>query len=78
MKIFRAFGPTLGKSKLSKKIISSLNNYVENSHMSKKNDYSSKLASQIKSEIKISHSFVEKNLSKELIKILKTILKNQM
>jgi hypothetical protein len=55
MKTFRAFGPTLGKSKLSKKIISSLNNYVEKSHVSKKNDYSSKLASQIKSEINISN-----------------------
>ena len=74
MKTFRAFGPTLGKSKLSKKIITSLNNYVENSHISKKNDYSSKLASQIKSEIKIPHSFVKKNLSKELIKNIKNYL----
>ena len=75
MKTFRPFGPTIGKSKLSKKIIISLNNYVEKSHISKKNDYSSKLASQIKSEIKISHSFVEKNLSKELIKNIKNYLK---
>jgi len=75
MKTFRAFGPTLGKSKLSKKIISSLNNYVEKSHVSKKNDYSSKLASQIKSEIKISNSFIKKALSKELIKNIKNYLK---
>jgi uncharacterized protein (TIGR02466 family) len=75
MKTFRAFGPTLGKSKLSKKIIASLNNYVENSHISKKNDYSSKLASQIKSEIKISNSFIKKTLSKELIKNIKNYLK---
>jgi uncharacterized protein (TIGR02466 family) len=75
MKTFRAFGPTLGKSKLSKKIISSLNNYVEKSHVSKKNDYSSKLASQIKSEIKISNSFIKKTLSKELIKNIKNYLK---
>ena len=74
MKTFRAFGPTLGKSKLSKKIITSLNNYVENSHISKKNDYSSKLASQIKSEIKISNSFIKKTLSKELIKNIKIYL----
>ena len=75
MKTFRAFGPTLGKSKLSKKIISSLNNYVEKSHVSKKNDYSSKLASQIKSEIKISNSFIKKTLYKELIKNIKNYLK---
>ena len=74
MKTFKAFGPTLGKSKLSKKIIVSLNNYVDKSHISKKNDYSSKLASQIKSEIKISNSFITKNLSKELIKNIKHYL----
>ena len=74
MKTFKAFGPTLGKSKLSKKIIVSLNNYVDKSHISKKNDYSSKLASQIKSEIKISNSFITKNLSKELIKNIKRYL----
>ena len=75
MKTFRPFGPTIGKSKLSKKIIISLNNYVEKSHISKKNDYSSKLASQIKSEIKISNSFTKKTLSKELIKNIKNYLK---
>jgi len=75
MKIFRAFGPILGKGKLSKKIIVSLNNYIQKSHLSKKNDYSSKLASQIKSEIKISNSFINKNLSKELIINIKNHLK---
>jgi uncharacterized protein (TIGR02466 family) len=74
MKTFRAFGPTLGKGKLSKKIIVSLNNYVEKSHISKKNDYSSKLASQIKNEIKIPNSFIKKNLSKELIINIKNYL----
>ena len=75
MKTFRAFGPTLGKGKLSKKIIISLNNYVEKYHISKKNDYSSKLVSQIKNEIKISNSFIKKNLSKELIINIKNYLK---
>tara|TARA_B110000971_G_scaffold209099_1_gene234870 strand:- start:465 stop:1055 length:591 start_codon:yes stop_codon:yes gene_type:complete len=75
MNTFRAFGPTLGKGKLSKKIIISLNNFVEKSYISKKNDYSSKLASQIKNEIKISNSFIKKNLSKELIINIKNYLK---
>ena len=64
MKTFRAFGPTIGKSTLSKKIINTLNAYVDKSNISKKNDYSSKLASQIKNEIKIPKVIVNKNLSK--------------
>ena len=74
MKTFRAFGPTIGKSKLSKKIITILNNQVDKSHLSKKNDYSSKLASQIKNEIKIPKTIIDKSLSKELIKNIKIYL----
>ena len=75
MKTFRAFGPTLGKSKLSKKIIRIINNHVDKTTLSKKNDYSSKLASQIKNEIKFTKSFIDKNLSKELINNIKNYLK---
>ena len=75
MKTFRAFGPTLGKSKLSKKIIRVINNHVDKTTISPKNDYSSKLASQIKNEIKFTKSFIVKNLSKELIKNIKNYLK---
>ncbi len=74
MKTFRAFGPTIGKSKLSKKIITILNACIDKSQFSKKNDYSSKLASQIKNEIKIPKTIVDKNLSKELIKNIKIYL----
>ena len=74
MKTFRAFGPTLGKTKLSKKIISILNTYIEKSQLSKKNDYSSKLVSQIKNEIKIPKTIINKDLSKELIKNIKSYL----
>ena len=74
MKTFRAFGPTLGKGKLSKKIIRVINNEIDKSKISKKNDYSSKLASQIKNEIKFSNSFINKNLSKELINHIKKYL----
>ena len=64
MKTFRAFGPTIGKSKLSKKIIQNINEYVDGITISKRNDYSSKLASQIKNEIKLSSIFIKKNISK--------------
>ena len=75
MKTFRAFGPILGKTKLSKKIINILNKYIDKSHLTKKDDYSSKLASQIQNEIKISNLMINKNLSKELIENIKDYLK---
>ena len=75
MKTFRAFGPTIGKNKLSKKIIDVLNKHIDKSHTSKKNDYSSKLASQIQNEIKISNLMINKNLSKELVNNIKDYLK---
>jgi len=75
MKTFKAFGPTLGKGKLSKKIVKTINNFIDNTVISKKNDYSSKLASQIKDEIKISTNFIKKHLSRELIKYIKEYLK---
>ncbi|MDA7756026.1 2OG-Fe(II) oxygenase family protein [Candidatus Pelagibacter sp.] len=74
MKTFRPFGPTIGKSKLSKKFITLLNSHVDKSNFSKKNDYSSKLASQIKNEIKIPKTIIDKCLSKELIKNIKIYL----
>ena len=74
MKTFRAFGPTIGKGKLSRKFINTINSQIDKSIITKKNDYSSKLASQIKNELKISNSFIEKNLSKELIKNIKSYL----
>ena len=74
MKTFRAFGPTIGKSKLSKRFINMLNKHINKSQLSKKNDYSSKLASQIKNEVKIPNSVINKSISKELIKNIKNYL----
>ena len=75
MKTFRTFGPTMGKGKLSKKIIKLINDKVDRSPITKKNDYSSKLASQIKNEIKFSDLFINKKLFKELLKNIKKFLK---
>jgi len=74
MKTFRAFGPTLGKGKLSKKILKIINNHVDKTVISKKNDYSSKLVSQIKDEVKLNDTFIKRNLSKELIRNIKKYL----
>ena len=74
MKTLKPFGPTLGKGKLSKNIIKIINTEVDKISVNKKNDYSSKLASQIKNEIKISNSFIKKNLNKEIIQYIKKYL----
>ena len=76
MKTLRPFGPTLGKSILSKNIIKIINNETNKLILNKRNDYSSKLASQIKNEIKLSKSFIKKKLSRELIKNIKKYLIN--
>ena len=75
MKTFRAFGPTIGKGKLSRKFIDIINTQIDKSTITKKNDYSSKLARQIKNELKLPNSFIKKNLSTELIKNIKNYLK---
>ena len=74
MKNFKPFGPSIGKSKISKKFLELLNNEVDTKIFSKSNDYSSKLASQIRKEVQISKSFIKKNLEKELIKNIKIFL----
>jgi hypothetical protein len=38
MKTFRAFGPTIGRGKLSRKFINIINSQVEKAPLSKKND----------------------------------------
>ena len=72
MKNIKPFGPTIGKTKISKRFFEKLNEEFDSKSSSKKNDYSSKLASQIKNEIKISNNFIKKNLEKEI----KTYIRN--
>ena len=66
MKNIKPFGPSIGKTKLSKKFFNILNKEFDKKSKLKKTDYSSKLASQIKNEFKISDKFIKKNLEKEL------------
>ena len=60
MKNIKPFGPTIGKTKISKEFFDKLNKEFDSKSNSKKVDYSSKLASQIKNEIKISNNFIKK------------------
>ena len=77
MKNIKPFGPSIGKTKISKKFLNILNKEIDNKALNKNNDYSSKLASQIKKEIKISNNFIKKNLEREIKKNIKDFLKNE-
>ena len=77
MKNFKPFGPSIGKTRLSKKFVNILNKEFDEKSKLKKIDYSSKLASQIKKELKISGNFIKKNLEKELKKNIKKFLLNE-
>ena len=77
MKNIKPFGPTIGKTNISKKIFNILNKEFDIKSASKKTDYSSKLASQIKKELKISDKFIRKHLDKELKKNIIKFLSNE-
>ena len=77
MKNIKPFGPSIGKGKISKKFFYILNKEIDNKVLTKKDDYSSKLASQIKKEIKISNNFIKKNLEREIKKNINNFLKNE-
>ena len=77
MKIIKPFGPSIGKTKISKKFFDKLNKEFNTKSKSKKIDYSSKLASQIKNELKISDKFIKKNLERELKMNIKRFLSNE-
>ena len=77
MKNIKPFGPSIGKTKISKKFSDKLNNEFDSKSNSKKVDYSSKLASQIKNELRISNNFIKKNLEKELKKSINNFLSNE-
>ena len=74
MKNLKPFGPSIGKTKISQNFLNKLNKEFDQKSISKKLDYSSKLASQIKNEIKISNNFIQKNLKKEITKKIKFFL----
>ncbi|MDC3106578.1 2OG-Fe(II) oxygenase family protein [Candidatus Pelagibacter sp.] len=77
MKNIKPFGPSIGKTSVSKKFIDRINNVFDSRTQNKNFDYSSKLASQIKNEIKLNKSFVNRYLSKEIIKNTKKFLINE-
>ena len=77
MKNLKPFGPSIGKTKVSQNFLNKLNKEFDERSVTKKIDYSSKLASQIKNEIKISNNFIQKNLKNEITKNIKIFLLNE-
>ena len=77
MKNLKPFGPSIGKTKISKKFIDKFNKEFDGISKSKKNDYSSKLASQIQNEVNFSKKYIEKNYSSYLKKIIEKFLHNE-
>ena len=77
MKNIKPFGPSIAITRISKSFFNKLNKEFDTKSVSKKIDYSSKLASQIKKELKISNSFIKKNLEKELKDNIKRFLINE-
>ena len=77
MKNLKPFGPSIGRTKVSQNFLNKLNKEFDERSVTKKIDYSSKLASQIKNEIKISNNFIQKNLKKEITKNIKIFLSNE-
>ena len=77
MKNIKPFGPTIGKTRISRNFIKKINSEFDLKTKNKNSDYSSKLASQIKNEIKLDSNFIKKNLAKEIIINAKKFLKNE-
>ena len=77
MKNIKPFGPSIGKTKISKRFITKLNEEFDKKSNHRKIDYSSKLASQIENEVKISNNFIKKYLFKELTINIKKFLANE-
>jgi uncharacterized protein (TIGR02466 family) len=77
MKNIKPFGPSIGKTKISKRLIKKLNDEFDLKSTIKKINYSSKLASQIKNEVKINKNFINRYLSNELKNNIKIFLRNE-
>ena len=82
MKIQSPFGPKLAVIKIPKKIISEINNEVDNilkdKFKTKKSDYSKKLVGEVKQELQLSKTFINKHLIKFLKKNVKSFIKKTL
>ena len=76
MKTFRAFGPTIGKGKLSRKFIDIINIRLINLLYLKRMIIALNLQVKLRMKSKLPKTIVNKSLSKELIKNIEDYLKD--
>ena len=75
MKVYKPFGPTIGKTKLSKTIVKKLNNFsdkvIQNKKLSKKLDYDHRLIGSMKQQFSIPKKILKLGLENQIKKAIK-------
>ena len=80
MKVYKPFGPTIGKTKLSKTIVKKLNNFsdkvIQNKKLSKKLDYDHRLIGSMKQQFSIPRKILKLGLENQIKKAIKDFYLN--
>ena len=75
MKVYKPFGPTIGKTKLSRTIVKKLNNFsdkvIQNKKLSKKLDYDHHLIGSMKQQFSIPRKILKLGLENQIKKAIK-------
>ena len=82
MKIYKPFGPTIGKTKLSSRIVDSLNKFSEsvsrNKKLSKKYDYDHQLIGSMKQQFRIPTKVLKTGIERQIINSIKDYYKKTL
>ena len=82
MKIYKPFGPTIGKTKLSSRTVTNLNKFSDqvskNKSLSKKYDYDHKLIGSMKQQFKIPNKILKAGIEKQIINSIKDYYKQTL
>ena len=82
MRLFRPFGPTIGKTKLSSAIVAKLNNFSEkvigSNSLTNRYDNSHRLIGNMKQQFRISKKVMRNGLEREITKSIKSYYKETL
>ena len=82
MKIYKPFGPTIGKTKLSSRTVTNLNKFSDqvskNKSLSKKYDYDHRLIGSMKQQFKIPSKILKAGIEKQIINSIKDYYKQTL
>ena len=82
MKIYKPFGPTIGKTKLSSRTVTNLNKFSDqvskNKSLSKKYDYDHRLIGSMKQQFKIPNKILKAGIEKQIINSIKDYYKQTL